>query len=197
MKGLKSELESLTDGDLGMRIHKVGYESHLRLYREKHRPLQIKIELDYNHYRAQNQAFKENQKRNRRRDNQSNSLFRMYWIYWVFGGIILSILYAFSSVFLAILEAITPGWSDTARGMLIAIIAVAIILVLVFLVPRFKSRRAVSNAKLDSLILGDLVGYLSNLEIAMTDTETMKCWSCFADMDVGDEFCPKCGKSQN
>ncbi|MHA2277605.1 MAG: hypothetical protein ACXAC2_17635, partial [Candidatus Kariarchaeaceae archaeon] len=107
----KTSLNNLTDDLLSLKIRNTkNMPTILTINRHRHRPFEIEIVVD--HTLTKNQDLVTRQKREGGGQRSAFSSYRLLWIGMIFMGLILTMFDIFISVFLDILDAITPGWTS-------------------------------------------------------------------------------------
>lgn len=195
-KGIRPDLENLTENDMNFRLSRTGYVSHLSMSRVRHKPLDVEIEIDYNYYNYQNEAYKQMQKRSRRRSRGSGSMFRTYWILWIFLGVIISVLSFFSGLLVGFINALTPGWSSEARAVALVAFVILVLMLWIYALPMYNRGKGRQLKLVDTQVLAHLVNRLEEFDTQRTGFTTLKCWNCFEPVSINERHCTHCGAQQ-
>ncbi|MHA2170106.1 MAG: hypothetical protein ACXAB7_09465 [Candidatus Kariarchaeaceae archaeon] len=188
-----SEVENITDDTLGMKIQKGGYKTHLLLYRLRHKPLQVEIEADH---RMNSKTLRDPANRDRRQSGNRGGFYR-YYFYFILISIIASILVYFSLSFLDFYTSVTPGWSTMQRALAMIAFANLIIISRVYLWPRIQQRRLSRIHGFQKDLVSIVASSLNEIEKEFYESDKVKCWSCFEEIDRMDDTCQFCDSVQH
>jgi len=191
--GLAVSLENIGEDLLELQIKRSKYESQLRLTRNRHKPLEINVEADFNHYNW----MKAQGRRNKSNNNQSRGgLSRYYFYFWIFMGLIIWSLTFLSELFVFVLFSITPGWSNNQRYYLLVGFLIFYIILRVYIIPKQRKKQIIFMHQMDIQLLKIVHLRLDQVNKEFKSTEILRCWSCFEIINFLDKVCPHCEAHQ-
>ena len=195
-KQYRTSLNNLTDDLLSLKISDRGNRNTvLTIKRHRHRPFEIEVVVD--HTLIKDQDLITRRKRVSTGGNRSFfGSYRLLWIGLIFMGLILTIFNIFISIFLDILNAITPGWSPTQQALGIIGLVVLIGSFWIIIAPLIGRKRTEAMKAYDKSVLENVCKLLGDLREETSENAIKRCWSCFQEIAKTERFCPNCGKEQ-
>jgi hypothetical protein len=185
----------MTDDQVSLKITKGSRPTILTIKRHRHRPFEIEVIVD--HTLTKNQDLVTRQKRKSTTDRSAFSSYRLLWIGMIFIGIILTMFNVFISVFLEILNTVTPGWSSTQQALGVIGFVVLVFGFWIMIIPILNRQKSQSMKLYDKSVLEKVCTILDELRSDKQDNAVVRCWSCFKEIERSEKFCPHCGEQQN
>lgn len=195
--GYASFLTNMTDNDLTLKVMKNSQKpTIISLTRQRHRPLEIELTVDHNLLDSYDLVTKRG-KVNTTSSRSSFMMYRWLWIGMILFGIIISTLLFIVDVIVGIFESITPGWTDSQRGIGILGIALLVVLWFVYGRPIVKSYDRKKRSEMDSYLLDKITVFIRGISQQAPEKAIIRCWNCFKEIEGSEKFCQYCGEQQN
>jgi hypothetical protein len=191
--GISSELDNLTDDTLGFKILQGNKKTHLRLYRQRHKPLEVVLEADYTQYKLKKAVFD----RANKSQQQGRGGFFRYYMYFIIFGFVASILLYFFTALRELYVDNTPGWTTIQRTLPIITIVVIIIFWVLYIGPKLRRIKNTKVREFERDLIDQVKNSLIDLNQQIHGSDKMKCWSCFKEISSMAKTCDFCSANQN
>ena len=183
-------VNSATDDNMSFNLSSGNAKTVLMMLRHRHKPLEIEIIADHKMNSAPDYI-------KRRSSSNSSDNSRYLWYGLFLFGFIVTMLVVFVQVLIGIIEAMTPGWNQSQRILGIFGFTALVVFYVLYVIPLIRKQRNKATYNFNSQIVALVTAKLEAIHEATAKNHILRCWSCFKEMDMNDDFCPNCGKQQN
>ncbi|MHA2170867.1 MAG: hypothetical protein ACXAB7_13310 [Candidatus Kariarchaeaceae archaeon] len=195
--GYSSFLTNLTDNDLALKvIRNQGLPTIVSVTRNRNKPLEVEVTVDFSLL----DSFDLIQKRPKAKTSRpggSYFFYRWIWIGLILFWVIAAVFRFIIDGIVAVVEFVTPGWSDSQRS--IGILSVATLIMFWWFKGRPMMQKIENQRryKEDQILIQKVFDFIERLSNSVADHSLIKCWSCFNEIVRTENFCEHCGKAQN
>jgi hypothetical protein len=197
-RGYATFLTNMSDSDLALKVAKDAQKpTMVSLTRQSHRPLELELLVDHNLLNTHDLISKREKSRQSSNSRGSWMMYRWLWIGLIAFWFIISVFLFFINVLVAIIEASTPGWTDTQRSLGILITSFLLFFWFIYIRPRIKSYDSKKRSESDLVLSQNIVAFIHSITYQAPSESIVRCWNCFEKINQGEGFCPHCGKQQN